>query len=200
MKPYRVPEALIDNFAQFASHYADISPTELKPMIRHLPIAFFKKGTVLIRQGEPVTRCFFILQGCARKYAVNEEGKEITSDFITEHQSIAILTSKDSPYFVTCLEDSLMIVGDLDQQSDEFDTYPVFADITRKMMEESLGKMHDEYAAFISMGPEDRVRRLMQTRMDLFTRVPQHQLASYIGITAESLSRIKRRLAESSLV
>ncbi|MNN63988.1 hypothetical protein D3C81_1794030 [compost metagenome] len=64
----------------------------------------------------------------------------------------------------------------------------------RKMVEENLGEVQDELTSFIASNPEERYKALLQKRPHLLTRVPQHQLASYLGITPESLSRIKKRV------
>ena len=57
-----------------------------------------------------------------------------------------------------------------------------------------MGELQDTFASFIRMTPEERVKYMLGKRPELFTRVPQYQLASYLGLTPESLSRIKKRL------
>ena len=66
--------------------------------------------------------------------------------------------------------------------------------MTRKMIEENFANVQDEFATFIASTPEERFKTLLIKRPQLIDRVPQHQLASYLGITPESLSRIKKRL------
>lgn len=77
--------------------------------------------------------------------------------------------------------------------------HPVLETMTRKMMEEDMGTMRDDFSAFISSTPEERYYGLMEKRPDLVDRVPQYQLASYLGIKPESLSRIKKRAAANHL-
>lgn len=197
----QLKESALNKLVNYAEKYSDLSREKLRDMVEHIPVRFFQKGTTLIHQGDEVKQCFFILEGCARKYSVDEEGREVTSDFIIENQSIAVFGSDlaDSPYSFSCLEDSVMIVGDLNEQENEYVKYPEFADITRQILEESIGTLQTEFTEFIRLTPEDRVRRMMNNRPELFDRVPQHQLASYVGITPESLSRIKRRLEHAGL-
>lgn len=65
------------------------------------------------------------------------------------------------------------------------------------MVEENLGEVQDELTSFIASAPEERYKALLRKRPHLVDRVPQHQLASYLGITPESLSRIKKRVNNS---
>ncbi len=68
----------------------------------------------------------------------------------------------------------------------------------RKMMEINLGEIQDQLGEFISSSPEERYETILRKRPQLIDRVPQHQLASYLGITPESLSRIKKRIKKSN--
>lgn len=197
----QLKNSALNKLVAHVGRYTSIEKTRLREMVEHIPVKFMQKGKTLIHQGDEVTKCYFILEGCTRKYSVDEDGSEVTSDFITENQSIVVFGSDtaDSPYSFTCLEDSVMIEGDLSEEENEYEQYPEFAEITRRMIEESMGTLQTEFTDFIRLSPEDRVRRMMNRRPELFDRVPQHQLASYVGITPESLSRIKRRLEHGDL-
>jgi len=171
-------------------------------LINEIHIGEFKKGTSLFEQGDVPTKCFFILKGCVRQYSINEEGKEVTSNFYTEEQAIALFNhykqDKSSPYTYTCTEDSVMVVGELNTEKDMYNKYPQLELMTRMMIEENFNYLKEEYAAFIASPPEKRFKALLIKRPTLINRVPQHQLASYLGMTAESLSRIKKRVQQEN--
>lgn len=192
----------LDKLATFAHQYSDESLETIRQMVDHIPVKFFKKGDLLIEQGEPISMCYFVIEGCARKFCVDIEGREVTSEFYVENQSIVIFSADEdgmSPFTVSCCEDSVLIIGDLSTEQDDYDKYPALEVLTRRMMEESMGKMQEAYASFIHLSSEERVKRMMEEESHLFDRVPKHQIASYLGMTPESLSRITRRLERSHL-
>lgn len=171
---------------------------EIMTIVDQIPIQSFKKGTVLLMQGEEPTHCFFVLKGCVRQYTIDQEGNEITSDFFTEEQSVTIYNhhseDKASKFSLACLEDSVLVVGDLSTENDMYDQHDQLAVMTRQMMSMAFGNTHETFTTIKSAAPEDRYLYILETRPYLIDRVPQHQLASYLGITPESLSRIKKRI------
>ncbi|WP_432666492.1 Crp/Fnr family transcriptional regulator [Wukongibacter baidiensis] len=188
---------------RYMKRFTDLSEAELKTIAVDVPIEEFKKGTILLHQGEVPKKCYFVLQGCVRQFAVDVDGKETTFNFFTEEQGVTIFNQhtpdKASKYSLSCLEDCVLVVGDLSIRQEMYDKHSVLETMTRKMIEADMGEMHDDFTAFIASRPEERYKSLLEKRPDLIDRVPQHQLASFLGITPESLSRIKRRLERSNL-
>jgi CRP-like cAMP-binding protein len=183
---------------KYMNKFTSLNAVEQQAVVEDIHIEEYKKGTVLLRQGDVPTKCYFVLKGCVRQFSINETGKEVTSNFYTEEQAISIFNShkqdKSSEYTFTCLEDSVLVVGDLVIEKDMYNKYGQLESMTRKMIEEKFGQVQDEYASFIASTPEERFKSLLLKRPHLIDRVPQHQLASYLGITPESLSRIKKRV------
>lgn len=88
----------------------------------------------------------------------------------------------------------VLVVGSLDYEQEMYQKFPKLAAITRALMEQDFGKTQEALVAFISSSPEERYQKLLAERPALLGRVPQHQLASYLGVTPESLSRIRKRI------
>ncbi|WP_374016710.1 Crp/Fnr family transcriptional regulator [Paenibacillus thiaminolyticus] len=187
---------------KYMTRFTSLNEEEQRAIVEDIVVEEYKKGTVLLRQGDVPTTCYFVLKGCVRQYSINEAGKEVTSNFYTEEQAISIFNSykqdKSSEYTLTCLEDSVLVVGDLAVEKDMYNKYGQLESMTRMMIEEKFGQVQDEYAAFIASTPEERFKSLLRQRPHLIDRVPQHQLASYLGITPESLSRIKKRVHQGN--
>jgi len=188
---------------KYMSNMTDLNEEQQQTIIDQLHIETFTKGTSFLKQGEIPTKCYFILKGCVRQYCIDEDGREITSNFYTEEQTIALFNhhkqDKTSPYTFTCTEDSVMVVGELTIEREMYSKFSQLEHMTRLMIVENFSKLTEEYAAFIASPPEERYKTLLKNRPTLINRVPQHQLASYLGMTAESLSRIKKRVKLDNL-
>ena len=174
-----------------------LTEAEKEEILRRLDIQTFSKGTILLREGQSCRYCYFILKGCIREYRL-DGNTEHTSAFYTEQQSaaqfLAYSMGKTSDCYWECTEECEVVVGNLEQETAMYDEFPALKEMTRKMMEADFGVTQDAFARFRSQSPEERYVDLLENRPDLLQRVPQHQLASMLGITPESLSRIRKRL------
>lgn len=182
----------------YARPFTDLNEDQLYDLFKGLKIEEFKKGDILIEQGQVPKRGYFVLKGMTRKYAIDEDGNDTTYGFYSEKQAIVIFYDHsfdmESPYSVVCMEPCILLISELEEEEASYDETPEFREMTRLMMADNMDKIQEELTAYISHTPEQRVKKIMDTRPELLTRVPQHQLASYLGIKPESLSRIKRRL------
>lgn len=174
-----------------------LSGDEVEKLADEIKVDFFKKGTILVEEGKVCNKCFFVLKGCLRQYLL-VNGNDKTTKFYTEEEAAVFFTSlssstKSSSY-LTCVEDSILIVGEPSADDETFKKFPKLEQITRMMVEQDFGKIQDELSWFIASSPEERYLNLIKFRPTLLQRVPQHQLASYIGVTPESLSRIRKRV------
>lgn len=173
-------------------------PSLAEEDVKAIKVASFSKGTILLNEGNITDTCYFVLKGCVRQYFL-QEGEEKTTAFFTESQAIVSIsnyaTQKPSPHYLICVEDCTLIVGNFEEEKEMYEKFPQLQAITRMMMEQDYGKTQETFANFITSSPEERYVNLLNTRPELLQRVPQHQIASYLGMTPESLSRIRKRIA-----
>ena len=190
---------MLDVLLDYMRKFVDLPESDLMAIAEKVPVEIFEKGTLLQDQGAPVEKCYFVLKGLVRQFHYDEDGNEITSNFFMEEQSVVIFSGKNgeetSPYYLECLEACVLVVGDLATEQASYEENPILEGMTRRMIESDLGDLQEKYTKFIASSPEERYRALLEEKPLLVERVAQHQLASYLGITPESLSRIKKRVS-----
>lgn len=187
---------------QFLSQFEELTKNQVQELSQLMTVLEFKKNETLVKEGQACNLCYFVLKGCLRQYIIQDETEKTVSIF-TENQAVnyytnqGVLSKSDS--YLTCIEDSIILVGNPENDAELFSKYPVLAVITRKMIEEDLGKTQKTLVKTIISSPEQRYRNLLTERPELLQRVPQHIIASFLGMTPESLSRIRKRIIKKSI-
>lgn len=191
-----------EKLKKFLDKNTGMNAEQNSEIMQDLEVKQYLKGEILLNQGEISRNCYTVLSGCVRQYKTLEDGREITVAFFTEEQAIVLFNSYKfqipSEYSLACVEDVILLEGNLESEEKLYSKYPELQLVTRNIMETNFGKEQEDRAIFMSLTPEERYINLTINRPDLLKRVPQHQLASYLGIKPESLSRIKKRLSTAS--
>ena len=185
---------------KFINYFSKISPLseeESKAIEENMVLKTYKKGDYLLREGQVSVDTYFILEGCIREFVVND-GEEKTTNFFTEEQWVISLNNfgPQSPatHNLICVEDTTVSVGNEQQAQKMFKQFPRFETISRVIVEADFAEQKKLLTSYLTDSPEQRYLKLLSSRPDLFQRIPQYQLASYIGVKPESLSRIRKRV------
>jgi len=182
----------------FISKYVSLTDDEKKAILSLNLFRSVKKGTILLKRGQQSQENYFVLKGCIRIYYIID-GEEKTTAFYTEMDALTphcVINKAPSEYFISCVEDSIITVSNSDMEAEINSKFPKFETMCRILSEELLAKHQIDFDEFKTSSPEQRYLNLLQKRPDLIQRVPQHQLASYLGIKPQSLSRLRARILE----
>ena len=182
----------------FISRYISLDEEEKNAILSLNLFRSVKKGTILLKEGQKSQEEYFVLKGCIRKYYIID-GEEKTTAFFTEMEGLTphcVKNNEPSEYFVTCVEDTILTVTNPDMGVEVNTKFPKFQVMCGMLSEELLAKQQINFDEFKTSSPEQRYLNLLQNRPDLIQRVPQHQLASYLGIKPQSLSRLRARIFE----
>ena len=158
--------------------------------------------TLLLKEGEISKKMFLIEKGCIRVWFKND-GKEITSQFFFENETVgsieSFLKNIPSPTNIETIESSVLWwipKNDLERILTEIKEIPHLRDMfINKIFERTFDYMKYFFST-IKDSPQQRYLNLMKERPQIVKRVPQHYIASYLGISTVHLSRIKNKIAK----
>ena len=186
-----------DELLGLLSKFPSLNKEEVKAIGENIIVRSVKKGTILLKEGGISKECYSLLTGCVRQYYI-KDGEEKTTAFFTEGQAVASFTSYinqiPAKHYLVCAEDCSLTVGRKDKDIQMIEKFPKLEPIIRSEMEKNAGIAQEEMATFISSSPEERYLNLIENRPKLLNRVPQHQIASFLGMKPESLSRLRKRI------
>lgn len=185
----------------YISKYMVLSEEEKNAITALSIFNTYKKGTILLKEGQYSNESFFVVKGCIRcYYMIGEEEK--TTAFYTEAESYAPLCSinkQPADHFIACVEDSIIVISTPEIEQISFEKFPRFESLCRIISEEKLAQHQASFDDFKISSPEERYLNLLKNRPDLLQRIPQYQLASYLGITPVSLSRMRSRISKKDV-
>lgn len=157
-----------------------------------------KKGEVLLREGEICPSTFFVEKGLLRMYSIDENGKEHIIQFAPEKWLISDRSSlyfnEKSKYFIDAVEDSEILLLDNDFFSNLKMSFPGTMVSNDLMLHKHIRALQSRINSLLSDTAQTRYLNFIKMYPNIMQRVPQWMVASYLGITPESLSRVRKEL------
>lgn len=158
-----------------------------------------RKRQFLLQKGEVCKYTVFVEKGILRSYTTDEKGNEHILQFALEGWWMADLysffTNEASPYDMDALEDSELLMITQSSWSLLLDKVPALERYFRILIQNNLIATQRRLMGAMSETAEEKYTKLVESFPDCIQRVPQHMIASYLGITRETLSRTRSQLA-----
>ncbi|MCT4583084.1 MAG: Crp/Fnr family transcriptional regulator [Flavobacteriales bacterium] len=177
--------------------YIDLTPTEEQLLSNAITIRTLTKNELLLSEGKISDEIYFVTQGCIRLF-YNVNGNEKTAFFYTENQFICAgesytfnIPAREN---YQAIEPTEVIIFKKNKTDLLLQQLPKFEIIARVATENELITCQKIIASFVTQSPEERYRALSEQQGALFQRVPQQYIASFLGVSPETLSRIKARI------
>ena len=189
-------------YRKYMEQFVVFNDDEWSIFIEHLYLKKIKKKDFFVEAGKVCNEVGFILRGAVRYYNV-KDGEEITGYFSLENELMSsytsFLTQTPSTAYIEAIENTHLIVFNKTSLLQLFDDPRINLKAERfaRIIAETIIICYDDRVnAFVTQSAEERYINLLQSDSNILTRIPQHYIANYLGITPVSLSRIRKRITK----
>lgn len=192
---------MFDLLLQNISRHIHLEPDESRFFTSIIQVRHLQKKEFLLREAEVCRYESFVLKGCLRNYYLDNKGDEHILQFSVEDwwtsDLYSLLTQTPATQFIDALEDSTLAMIEKDDLERLYRQVPKFERFFRIMLQNAFIAQQQRILQNIGSTAEDRYLAFRKKYPTLESRLPQHQIASYLGITPEFLSKIRGKLARN---
>jgi CRP-like cAMP-binding protein len=194
-------ETLYSQINKNISRYVTFEPEEMEIFNSLMEYKTVAKKTILLHEGEMCNFEAFVIKGCVRKYYIDPNGFEVILQFAIENAwisdiSFSIYEDKPSRVFIETLEDCEFFIFSPETKEALFAKAPKFERAFRILMQRNLAVTQDRLFNTISKTATEKYLEFLEHYPTLSQRVAQHYIASYLGISAEFLSKVRTKIAK----
>jgi CRP-like cAMP-binding protein len=183
----------------YLAQKAALTPEEIGFVRELFAARRLSKGELLQRTSEPARYSVFVARGCLRSYVIDQRGREHIIQFAPEDwwlsDPISLTTGGPATFFVDALEDSDVLLIDRPSHQRILERIPGYAAAFRTGLERHAAAKDLRIVTSLSASAEQRYLDFAARYPSIVRRVPQRMLASYLGISPETLSRLRKKLS-----
>lgn len=191
---------MLEKFAQYLRDRLSITDQQASEAVSCLKTKNIKKGQVLLRAGELKSEAYFINSGLLRYFSIDEKGKEHIIQFAPENWMLSdrdtSVFDEPSVFYIDAIENTEVVVVKKDFFPAIQHIVPEILQLNILMLHNSIRFMQKRLNMLLGATAEERYLDFIKLYPNLTLRVPQWMIASYLGITPESLSRVRKDLAK----
>ncbi|WP_062055488.1 Crp/Fnr family transcriptional regulator [Aquimarina longa] len=177
--------------------YVTFSEEELSEIVLFFDYHSYHKKETLLLAGKQCNKLFFVLKGCLQLYFIDNLGNQKTSQFAIEHwwltDFLAFQNQNQSNFYIETVENSKIVSISFSKYQELLDTFPKMEKYFRTIYETAYGAALMRFKYINSFSKEELFFRFRDNFPEFVQRVPQYLLASFLGLTPEYLSEIKRK-------
>jgi len=192
---------MVDVFKKYLAEKMILSDADWAVIEPVCIIKKLKKHQFLLQEGDVWRYHAFVCKGCLRRYSIDAKGIEHIIQFSIENwwagDRESLMNKTPSKYNIDAVEDSIILVIRNEDFDRLYQQLPAFNTMVNQILFRSFNASQERINATISMTAEEKYLYFINTFPALANRIPRHMVASYLGITPETLSRVKSNLSKN---
>ncbi|HEY0175635.1 MAG TPA: Crp/Fnr family transcriptional regulator [Pedobacter sp.] len=189
---------MFDQLKDYLRKKITITDEQFELISANIKVKTFEKNQLLLSPGEISTKTYFVTEGLLRCYSVDSKGKDNVIQFAPELWWLSERNSffnEPSDFYIDAIESGTALIIPPNYFNEAAVHVPCLIDLNNKMLNNSIRFMQKRINMLLSATAEERYLDFIKLYPNLTLRVPQWMIASYLGITPESLSRVRKDLA-----
>jgi CRP/FNR family transcriptional regulator, anaerobic regulatory protein len=190
---------MYDKLKSVMSRLHPISESDWAFAVPYIKYVEVKKGAILLQEGQVCNTIYFVVTGALRIYQFNGQKETIRNIFLENSlftESASAYTRRPSEYTIDAIENSQLLIISYHDAEVIFTHSIALATLGRRMVQNVLATIIDRNSEVLNLDGKARYRKLLKEKPHVFQRVPQYMIASYLGLTPEALSRIRKEIME----
>lgn len=191
-----------ENITNYLSEILEIPSDAVSFCSNYYTVKEVSKNELLLQEGEICTDTFFVEKGLLRMYSLDRNGKEHIIQFAPEKWLISDRSSlyfnQKSSYYIDAVEDSKILLLNNDFFTKMLENFPHTAENNDLLLQKHIRNLQNRLNSLLADTAEERYMSFIKMYPDILLRAPQWMVASYLGITPESLSRVRKELARKN--
>jgi CRP-like cAMP-binding protein len=188
-------EKLIDSIQK----KVPLTPDEIEGIKRFFIPKKIRKRQYLLNAGDVAAYTYFVERGLLRSFSIDDNAHEHVVQFASEGWWItdmcSFLAGEEAIYNIEALEDSELLMLNKKSQDEMLEQQPKMEKYFRLLLQNAIIALQRRIVGTLSLSAEEKYKRMMKVYPDILQRAPQQHIASFLGITPETLSRVRKQVS-----
>lgn len=188
---------LINSLQVVQHNYAVLTTECIHDLVEHLEIQTFKKNEIIVRQGQYARMCYLILEGSIRVYYLKDD-KDISDWFSFENEFVTSIVSffsdKPSAHYMQAMEDCIVAKVSKDVIDHLTKKHPCLETLVKQVVIETMLKQQKRISSTLFYSADEKYEVMKDAYQECMNRIPLKHVASHLGMTLETLSRVRAKI------
>lgn len=191
----------MQNFVNHLRKQIDLTDEQIEIILNHITIKKFNRGEMILNAGDYSNDYYFVEEGVIRSYIIDDNGKEHIVQFGTENWIVSdrnsAMCKKEAKFYIQAIEESTLVILNDDVNELITNLNPDYVKKQVTLLQNHIRHMQDRITSLLSATAKTRYLDFIKLYPTITAKVPQWMIASYLGITPESLSRVRKDIASN---